>query len=316
MTEYETMTYHRQSRIGYIALNRPQALNAVNDQFELDIAEALLEFDMDEEAWVGIIHGEGRAFCAGADIKQRFVEMTPPPERPAQPGHQRRRLPGPHHQLEACYRRRPRLLPGRRPLPGRRVRPDRCLGGSPVRHHRDQTGPARGQGLGQVQRLHALKSPVGDGHHRRTCSGGRALPSGAGQPPGPHRPAPGGGPGIGGEGAGGAATGLPLGRPPHPPPVGNGPLRRRPVPPTPATAQNRGLPGVGAGVCGEAKAGVQGEVGGVKTILVTCLTKRFGYQVCESSSQGLSNRCRNSILTLLACPGIVSFSITSSTCYR
>ena len=77
MTEYETMTYHRQGRIGYIALNRPQALNAVNDQFELDIAEALLEFDMDEEAWVAIIHGEGRAFCAGADIKQRFMEMTP-----------------------------------------------------------------------------------------------------------------------------------------------------------------------------------------------------------------------------------------------
>ena len=76
MTEYETMTYHRQGRIGYIALNRPQALNAVNDQFELDIAEALLEFDMDEEAWVAIIHGEGRAFCAGADIKQRFMEMT------------------------------------------------------------------------------------------------------------------------------------------------------------------------------------------------------------------------------------------------
>ena len=77
MTEYETMTYHREGRIGYITLNRPQALNAVNDQFELDIGEALLEFDMDEEAWVGIIHGEGRAFCAGADIKQRFVEMTP-----------------------------------------------------------------------------------------------------------------------------------------------------------------------------------------------------------------------------------------------
>ena len=77
MAEYETMTYHRESRIGYITLNRPQALNAVNDQFEEDIAEALLEFDMDEEAWVAIIHGEGRAFCAGADIKQRFVAMTP-----------------------------------------------------------------------------------------------------------------------------------------------------------------------------------------------------------------------------------------------
>ena len=76
MTEYETMTYERQGRIGYLTFNRPQALNAVNDQFEQDITDALLEFDIDEEAWVCIVHGAGRCFCAGADIKQRFVAMT------------------------------------------------------------------------------------------------------------------------------------------------------------------------------------------------------------------------------------------------
>ena len=77
MTEYETMNYERRGRVGYITLNRPQSLNAVNDQFEENIAEALLEFDMDEAAWVAIVHGAGRSFCAGADIKQRFVAMTP-----------------------------------------------------------------------------------------------------------------------------------------------------------------------------------------------------------------------------------------------
>ena len=77
MTEYETMTYDRKGRTAYIMFNRPQALNAVNRQFEEDLHEALLEFDVDDEAWVAIIHGAGRAFCAGADIKQRFVEMTP-----------------------------------------------------------------------------------------------------------------------------------------------------------------------------------------------------------------------------------------------
>ena len=77
MIEYETMTYERKGRIAYIMFNRPQSLNAVNRQFEDDLHEALLEFDVDDEAWVAIIHGAGRAFCAGADIKQRFVEMTP-----------------------------------------------------------------------------------------------------------------------------------------------------------------------------------------------------------------------------------------------
>ena len=77
MTEYETMTYERKGKLAYIMFNRPQVLNAVNRQFEDDLHEALLEFDTDDEAWVGIIHGAGRAFCAGADIKQRFVAMTP-----------------------------------------------------------------------------------------------------------------------------------------------------------------------------------------------------------------------------------------------
>ena len=77
MVEYETMKYERKGRIGYIMLNRPQSLNAVNDQFESDLYDALLEFDIDDEAWVAILHGAGRCFCAGADIKQRFVQMTP-----------------------------------------------------------------------------------------------------------------------------------------------------------------------------------------------------------------------------------------------
>ena len=81
MTEYETMTYERRGKVGYILFNRPQSLNAVNDQFEHDLPDALLEFDIDEEAWVAIIHGTGRCFCAGADIKQRLVEMTPPQQR-------------------------------------------------------------------------------------------------------------------------------------------------------------------------------------------------------------------------------------------
>ena len=31
MTDYETMTYHRKGKTGYISFNRPQVLNAVND---------------------------------------------------------------------------------------------------------------------------------------------------------------------------------------------------------------------------------------------------------------------------------------------
>ena len=55
VTEYETLTYDRKGKIGYIMINRPDALNSVTDQFEDDMEEALLEFDIDEDAWVCIL---------------------------------------------------------------------------------------------------------------------------------------------------------------------------------------------------------------------------------------------------------------------
>tara|TARA_B100000315_G_scaffold7158_1_gene7163 strand:+ start:575 stop:1354 length:780 start_codon:yes stop_codon:yes gene_type:complete len=76
MAEYETMTYERKGRIAYIMFNRPRSLNAMNDQLESDLAAAFLEFDADEDAWVAILHGTGRCFCAGADIKQSFTGRT------------------------------------------------------------------------------------------------------------------------------------------------------------------------------------------------------------------------------------------------
>ena len=78
MIEYETMTYERKGRgcLHYVQ-PAPGPQRCEPPVRKTTCTEALLEFDTDEEAWVGIIHGAGRAFCAGADIKQRFVEMTP-----------------------------------------------------------------------------------------------------------------------------------------------------------------------------------------------------------------------------------------------
>ena len=42
MSEYETMIYQREGKVGYLMFNRPQSLNAVNDQFEQDLQDALL----------------------------------------------------------------------------------------------------------------------------------------------------------------------------------------------------------------------------------------------------------------------------------
>ena len=74
---YQTVEYRREGKVAYVTLNRPEVLNAVDDQLEGDLRAALAEYDQDEEAWIAILHGAGRCFCAGADVKQRFVEMPP-----------------------------------------------------------------------------------------------------------------------------------------------------------------------------------------------------------------------------------------------
>ncbi len=66
---YKTVAYERKGRLVYIMLNRPDALNAANDQLTEDLTAALTEFDRDEEGWVCIVHGAGRCFSGGRDVK-------------------------------------------------------------------------------------------------------------------------------------------------------------------------------------------------------------------------------------------------------
>ena len=64
----DTVTYERSGRIGTITYNRPEALNAINHELRSDLNAAWEAFRNDDEAWVGIVTGAGRAFSAGADL--------------------------------------------------------------------------------------------------------------------------------------------------------------------------------------------------------------------------------------------------------
>ena len=68
---FETVRYETKGPICYITLNRPQKLNAANDQLVEDVNDALFEFDADPDLHVAILAGAGRAFCSGADVQQR-----------------------------------------------------------------------------------------------------------------------------------------------------------------------------------------------------------------------------------------------------
>ena len=68
--QFETVIYEKEKNVALIKLNRPQVLNAENIQLVIDLVAALREAGNDPEVKAIMIKGEGRAFCAGADLKE------------------------------------------------------------------------------------------------------------------------------------------------------------------------------------------------------------------------------------------------------
>jgi enoyl-CoA hydratase/carnithine racemase len=59
----------KRNRIGYITLNRPDALNALDDDLNSELRTVWEDFTRDESLDVGILTGAGKSFCSGADLK-------------------------------------------------------------------------------------------------------------------------------------------------------------------------------------------------------------------------------------------------------
>ncbi|WP_144792974.1 enoyl-CoA hydratase [Microbacterium paludicola] len=70
MTEYETILVEQRGRVGWITLNRPQALNALNSRVAEEVAAAATAFDEDAGVGAIVVTGSEKAFAAGADIKE------------------------------------------------------------------------------------------------------------------------------------------------------------------------------------------------------------------------------------------------------
>jgi E-phenylitaconyl-CoA hydratase len=64
-----TVLYERDGHVATITYNRPEALNAVNGELRSDLNAAFARFRDEEEAWIAIVTGAGRAFCVGADMR-------------------------------------------------------------------------------------------------------------------------------------------------------------------------------------------------------------------------------------------------------
>ena len=68
--EFRTIDVGVDGALGQLTLNRPERLNAMNATMLCELAAAARWFDTQPEVRVVIVGGAGRAFCAGADLKE------------------------------------------------------------------------------------------------------------------------------------------------------------------------------------------------------------------------------------------------------
>ena len=64
----DTVRYELDGHVATITYNRPAAMNAIDAEMRRGLNAAFTRFRDEEEAWVAIVTGAGRAFCAGADM--------------------------------------------------------------------------------------------------------------------------------------------------------------------------------------------------------------------------------------------------------
>jgi enoyl-CoA hydratase len=73
---YETIIFEKEEHIAIITFNRPEAMNALNNQTRAEFARAIQDVADDDAIKVLILTGSGKAFVAGSDIKE-FNKTTP-----------------------------------------------------------------------------------------------------------------------------------------------------------------------------------------------------------------------------------------------
>lgn len=66
---FETVNYSNDNNVAVVAMNRPEALNALSLQLSLDL-RAAFERAIADEARAVILTGSGRAFCSGGDLRE------------------------------------------------------------------------------------------------------------------------------------------------------------------------------------------------------------------------------------------------------
>ena len=78
--QYETIQFSIRANVGQIRLNRPKAFNAINTKMFLELTDAFQASADNGAVRAVLLSAEGRAFCAGGDIKEMVQGMDRTPQ--------------------------------------------------------------------------------------------------------------------------------------------------------------------------------------------------------------------------------------------
>jgi enoyl-CoA hydratase/carnithine racemase len=68
--EFETVIYEKSDKIATVTLNRPEKLNAIDTKMHQELFKIWHDVEEDDDVWVVVLTGNGRAFTSGADVKE------------------------------------------------------------------------------------------------------------------------------------------------------------------------------------------------------------------------------------------------------
>jgi enoyl-CoA hydratase/carnithine racemase len=78
--EYKTISYEKRDGIATITFNRPEVMNAINEEMAKELLDALRDLKEDQGVKVAILTGSGeKIFCAGGDIDMFFNKLAKDP---------------------------------------------------------------------------------------------------------------------------------------------------------------------------------------------------------------------------------------------
>jgi enoyl-CoA hydratase/carnithine racemase len=73
---YSTVSYTEKDHVAYLTLNRPEADNRINLELAQELADACRRADRNDEVYVVVISGAGKAFCGGGEAKGEVYNVA------------------------------------------------------------------------------------------------------------------------------------------------------------------------------------------------------------------------------------------------